>query len=64
MGQCEQSVEVYKGTSVEALYLRLFPADQKGVLPVMFAVNQEYVESDHILKNGDEVAFIPPLGGG
>ena len=30
----------------------------------MFAVNQEYVTEDHILTDGDEVAFIPPLAGG
>ena len=64
MGQCEQSIEVEDGRAVGALYLRLFPADQNGVLPVMFAVNQEYVDGDHILQDGDEVAFIPPLGGG
>jgi len=28
------------------------------------AVNQEYVESDHPLVPGDEVAFFPPVTGG
>lgn len=28
------------------------------------AVNREYVQADHILKDGDEVALIPPVSGG
>ncbi len=28
------------------------------------AVNNEYVEGDHTLHDGDEVAIIPPVSGG
>jgi MoaE-MoaD fusion protein len=28
------------------------------------AVNQEFASGDHILKDGDEVALIPPVAGG
>lgn len=31
---------------------------------VSFAVNREYVERDHVLRDGDEVALIPPVSGG
>ena len=31
---------------------------------VSFAVNREYVERDHRLSEGDEVALIPPVSGG
>ncbi|WP_347331832.1 molybdopterin converting factor subunit 1 [Marinimicrobium locisalis] len=37
------------------------PLSQSGVL---FAVNQELVKSDHEVKDGDEVAFMPPVTGG
>ena len=30
----------------------------------MFAVNQDYVENNYILKIGDEIAIIPPVSGG
>ncbi|MCW8914858.1 MAG: molybdopterin converting factor subunit 1 [Magnetovibrio sp.] len=31
---------------------------------IRVAVNHEYVEQDHVLANGDEVAFFPPVTGG
>jgi len=31
---------------------------------VSFAVNQEYVERSHQLRENDEVALIPPVSGG
>jgi molybdopterin converting factor small subunit len=42
----------------------MFPPSAEGEMPAMFAVNQAYVDADHPLKHLDEVAFIPPLGGG
>ena len=32
--------------------------------PPMIAVNEEYVPADQILRDGDELAFIPPVAGG
>lgn len=31
---------------------------------VRVAVNHEHVEHDHVLADGDEVAFFPPVTGG
>ena len=31
---------------------------------VMVAVNHEYVDMNHLLKDNDEVAFFPPVTGG
>ena len=30
----------------------------------LVAVNHSYAKSSHVLTNGDEVAFIPPVAGG
>ena len=32
--------------------------------PPMIAVNESYAEPDTILRDGDELAFIPPVAGG
>jgi len=32
--------------------------------PVYAAVNQKYVEREHVLAEGDEVALFPPVSGG
>jgi len=31
---------------------------------LLIAVNQEYTSADSVLKDGDEVAFFPPVTGG
>ena len=66
-GEESAEVSLQEGETAGALYVRLFPDlvdDAGGRLPVMYAVNASYVSADHALSDGDEVAFIPPLGGG
>ena len=63
VGERERVLQISDQTTVEKLYEQLFAGGHER-LPVMFAVNQEYVSGDHLLGDGDEVAFIPPLGGG
>ena len=36
----------------------------KDTRAIRYAVNQEYVEPDHPVAAGDEVAFFPPVTGG
>lgn len=63
-GRAGETLQVEAETTAAALYRRLFPPGDLGPIPVMFAVNQAYVKGDHPLIEGDEIAFIPPLGGG
>ncbi|MES9936254.1 MAG: molybdopterin converting factor subunit 1 [Sedimenticola sp.] len=35
-----------------------------GAQPVLMAVNQEMVDGDTAVSDGDEVAFFPPVTGG
>ena len=63
-GMHQQVVEIGSSMTVSALYHQIFPVGEHGALPVMYAVNQKYVDAAHTLRDGDEVAFIPPLGGG
>lgn len=63
-GRSEERVEVPEGTTLAQLYARLFPPGPAGVLPVAFARNLAYEPGDTPIADGDEVAFIPPVGGG
>ena len=62
---CEsERVDVVPGTTVADLYDLLHPPGLAGRLPVLYAVNHGYAEASCVLRDGDEVAFVPPLGGG
>lgn len=65
-GQTEETLDVPEGTTVAALFDQRFPPEERPRLraPMMFAVNQSYERGDHVLAEGDEVAFIPPVSGG
>ena len=41
-------------------YSKLAPVEMR----LLYAVNRNYVRPDHILKENDEVAFVPPVSGG
>ena len=62
-GCFEEQLSIAEET-VGQLYDRLFPPGPQGQLTVAFAVNQAYVGREQPLVDGDEVAFIPPVGGG
>jgi molybdopterin synthase catalytic subunit len=60
-GVSSETIVVPDGASARSIYLGLFP----GLgLPVAFAVNQAAVGGDTPLADGDELALLPPLGGG
>ncbi len=64
MGRAEDSVSLEGETvTVEELWRRVSP---QQALPanVLIAVNMEYTDASRALKNGDEVAFFPPVTGG
>ncbi len=63
-GADHEEVALLPGETAAALYARLFPPGPSGALPVAYACNREYVGGGTVLSDGDEVAFLPPLGGG
>ena len=47
--------------TIQSLFVTIFERTPKGI---RFAQNQEYVSEHTQVHDGDEIAFIPPLGGG
>lgn len=63
----ERTVDVPEGTTPARLLADLareLPALDRLRSSTVFAVNGDYAQGDHPLKDGDEVAFIPPVSGG
>ncbi len=63
----ELTREFPDGTTIAQIWTHLvreFPELGGHRDSVGFAVNQEYVEGDYQPRQGDEVAFIPPVSGG
>jgi molybdopterin synthase sulfur carrier subunit len=64
-GVGEQEVEVNTGMSVADLWQQVSAGFELLPEKVLCAVNQEYVDTDYRLKDGDnEIAFFPPVTGG
>jgi molybdopterin synthase catalytic subunit len=66
-GASELSLELSEGASVADASTTLgkqIPAIAGLLTRVAFAVNQSYVDRSTVLKDGDELAIIPPVSGG
>ena len=66
-GASEILKEIPDGSTVGDLWRELQKDYAKLNVPgirLLYAVNQNYVGSDHRLSDQDEVVFIPPVSGG
>ncbi len=69
VGKEEISLEIKEGTSLNQLIEQL-KADLPPLVDIMqkggilISVNQEVLEKDAIIQDGDEIAFLPPFAGG
>ncbi len=66
-GWSQKEIVLAAGTTVAELLIHVEQSTPELVLsgrPVYAAVNQRYVERDHALSDGDEVALFPPVSGG
>lgn len=67
VGSRNLDLDPASGTSVQDLIdglIQKYPSFAGLERSIMISVNQEYVERDHVLVEGDEVAMIPPVSGG
>jgi molybdopterin converting factor subunit 1 len=66
-GTAEVTKEIQEGSTVADLWAALQEDYPKLAVPgirLLYAVNQDYVTPDRVLKNSDEVVFVPPVSGG
>lgn len=67
VGQRSLPRQLPDGATVEALLQGLisdYPGLARTAANLMVAVNSEYAERGQRLRDGDEVALIPPVSGG
>lgn len=66
-GTRETSVEASGFTDVESIFnhfAREHPALVKYRSSALFAINSDFTRPDAAVRDGDEVAFFPPVSGG
>lgn len=44
--------------------VKLFPKVERMITSLRFAVNEEFCDDAHVLRDGDVIALIPPVSGG
>lgn len=60
-GPDEQVVELSEGTTIDDIVRSL---KLPGTIRLLRIVNGEHRPTDHVLKDGDELALFPPIAGG
>jgi molybdopterin converting factor subunit 1 len=66
-GVADAIKEIEEGTTISELWRSLQQDYPKLAVPgirLLYAVNQEYVTPERVLKEADEIVFIPPVSGG
>lgn len=67
-GESVTQVEIISGETTTAdvldLLLQKYPQLGNGIQEVKIAVNRSYIETPQVLREGDEVALLPPISGG
>jgi len=61
-GKSEEILDLNEETSIAEVWESVTGSNEAE--NVLMAINMEYVKPDAIVKDGDEVAFFPPVTGG
>lgn len=64
IGQDQLELDDSGAATVGDVWKQVAPPDLDLGDNILIAVNLEYVQADHPVRPGDEVAFFPPVTGG
>ena len=67
VGTKEEDILLPEATTVQQLldrYIERFPQMAKFREHIILSVNKDYGAPARVLKDGDEVSFLPPVSGG
>lgn len=67
VGAGEITKEIREGCTMRELWETLkldYPRLASAQMHLLYAVNQNYVTADYVLKEQDEIVFVPPVSGG
>lgn len=63
LNQNDTAIEAAASQTVRDVWQRVV-GDRAMPTNVLVAINMEYVDAGHVVQDGDEVAFFPPVTGG
>ncbi len=67
LNQAEIDTEIPAGTTIKQLRDQLFSKTNiklEKLQTLLYAINHNYASLDTVLKDGDEIAFLPMVSGG
>ena len=64
MGESSVFIDIDKESSIDDVWQHVTKNKKVELDNVMATVNMEYVKSSYVIRDGDEIAFFPPVTGG
>lgn len=63
LNQHDTAIEAAASLTVQDVWQRVV-GERAMPANILMAINMEYVDAEHVVEDGDEVAFFPPVTGG
>lgn len=64
MGESSVFIDIDMESSIDDVWQHVTKNKKIELDNVMATVNMEYVKSSYVIRDGDEIAFFPPVTGG
>lgn len=64
MGESSVFIDIDKESSIDDVWQHVTKNKKIELDNVMATVNMEYVKPSYVIRDGDEIAFFPPVTGG